>query len=285
MFIGIALAIIMSRLMNVQNSQKNSFGKFLSSLRIARGFENVSEYLRSYPIGISSVHYRHLESGERNISIEAAKQLCAELQAESKEFYFNLLSDWLPSEIMNFLLPLSERTEECESSYRRAVESARQNQVLFPEENCCNYLRDNFELLPIVWMVYSLPKIPLDTVEKFVLEKKISKSAQTISDDFEKFGLVQLTPAGELQRVRPTISFVHHDLGRKIAEHQIEEMQAEDSLMSYSIASLSEQAQQIIFRRIQEFIRDTVNAAEDTYMCGSQSAPVFYSLVLASKSE
>ena len=281
--------------MNATDPSNNSFGEFLSSLRMARGFKNVSEYLRSYPIGISSVHYRHLESGERNISIEAAKQLCKELQAEPKSFYFNLLKDWMPTEIMDLLVPLSEKENDPESLYQSAIMRTLDSQIFFPDEQCCNYLSENFELMPVLWFIYSKPIASVVEVEKLALQHNIATPARVIVDEFVRLGLVQFSEPNSsevVQRVRPTVSFSHHRLGRMILEHEAKQFQGifdepdtsvrKDVLMSYSVMAISPQSRQIMFRRIQEFVRDVRSSAEQTYLSRENSSePVFFSVVFA----
>lgn len=269
--------------MTATNSGNNSFGKFLSSLRLARGFGNVSEYLRSYETGISSVHYRHLESGERNISIEAAKQLCKGLQAEPKEFYFNLMSDWLPPEILNFLIPLSS-SHDVEKLYRQAVMHVYAEQVLFPGDNACNYLVAHFDLLPVLWFVYSVRKASLADVQTVVLKHNISTAAKDIIDGFVQLGLVQYCDQMEMdkiERVRPQISFGHHQLSKIIVEHEAKAL-GSNALLSCSLVPLTSQSRQTIFSRIREFLRDVQNAAEETYLVSPDDAePVYYSVVYA----
>ncbi len=283
----------MSRLMTASSSEKNSFGKFLSSLRLSRGFKNVSEYLRSYPIGISSVHYRHLESGERNISIEAAKQLCKGLQAEPKAFYFNLLNDWLPEEILNFLVPLSNTQEDIEGLYRQAVSQAFATQILFPSNDACDYLASHFDLMAVLWFIYSVKKANLSDIQELISKNSTSLTAKDIVVEFVRLGLIQYCDRNnfeEVERVRPLISFAHHPIGKIVLEHEAKNFQnilekdsEKNSAIFYcNLVPMTPQSRQIIFSRIREFLRDVRNAAEYSYLSSAGNAePVYYSVIYA----
>lgn len=284
--------------MNENDIGNNSFGEFLSALRKSRGFTNISEYLRQYPLSISSVHYRQLESGNRNISIEAAKLLCKELQAEPKSFYYSLLKDWLPSSIMDFFVPLSEKETDAKLLYQQAIMRTFEAQTLYPNDECCNYLVQHFELMPILWLIYSRPTVSVVEIEKFALQHNVTTPARVIVDEFVRLGFIQLAEphsSDVVQRVRPTISFAHHRLGQLILEKETKQFQGifdqpdisarKDSLMFYSLMSISPEARQTMFRRIQEFVRDVRSSAEQTYLSGQSgkcdSEPVFYSIVFA----
>lgn len=284
--------------MNAIDLPNNSFGEFLSSLRISRGFTNVSEYLRCYPIGISGVHYRHLESGERNISIEAAKQLCEELQVEPKSFYYSLLKAWLPPAIMDFLVPLSEAKSDADHLYQQAIMRTFEAQILYPDDECCNYLVKHFELLPILWFIYSRSTVDVVEIEKLTLQHHIPMPAREIIGEFVRLGLVQFVDSNAsvvVKRVRSTISFAHHRLGQLILEQETKQFQGifeepdtlanKDSVMIYSLISVSPPARQAMLRRIQEFVRDVRNSAEQTYLSNEsgqcESEPVFYSVMFA----
>lgn len=278
--------------MNLSDSSNNSFGEFLSALRKSRGYSNVSEYLRRYSLNISGVHYRQLESGERNISIESAKQLCSTLNADPKTFYFNLLRDWLPAEIMQYLVPLSDNDPDVLLAYRNAIlQSA--SQVLYPDDQCCDFLMKHFEFMPIVWFIYSQPIVTLSEIGKLAQRCNISMPANALIDEFVRLGLVELVSDSSdcFRRFKPVVSFSHHPLGKTILAYEAKQFEdnicrqeglCSDSVVACSLIAITPEARQTMFRRIQEFERDVRNAAEDDYLSSEEvSEAVFYSVLFA----
>lgn len=287
-------------------STSSYFGKYLSELRLSRGYTNTNEYLRRYPVQMSNVHYRHLESGNRKISIETAKDLCEALQADAKIFYFNLLKDSLPEEFMDFFVPLSrdkdsvDLSRECmKVQYQTAVMRALDSQVLFPSSEACEYLEKHFELMPVIWCVYSTAHAGQEDIEQIIQKNEISVSSKAAIDELSRLGLVNIKKhAGRLVavRVKPSICFSHHALGLRILQHETKQSlsqyvhprnpQLKDSILILSVMSVSPKARKRIFRRIQDLSSELREAADVSFSCESEtSEPVFYSIVFAPRKQ
>ncbi len=278
----------------------NFFGKYLSELRLSRGYSNTNEYLRRYPVEMSSVHYRHLESGNRKISIEAAKDLCDALQAEAKSFYCYLLKDSLPEEFMDFFVGLSNENEESvKQQYQRALMRALDSQVLFPSTETCEYLEAHFELMPVIWLVYSVARASLADIERIIQKNDICISSQEAVDKLIQLGLMrseQHADKNVVVRMKPSICFSHHDLGLRILQHETERSlsqyvlprnpQLKDSVLILSLMSASPKTRKVMFQRIQDLIRELRIAADVSFSTESEkSEPVFYSIVFAPRQQ
>src|ERR1041384_3785255 len=97
--------------MQKRKKKGKQLGKFLYSLRIQRGFASISDYLRVYDLPISDVYYRDLESGTKSISVETADRLCSALRADRRIFFFHLLNDLMPSDVVSTLIrPIADET-------------------------------------------------------------------------------------------------------------------------------------------------------------------------------
>jgi|GEM_PF-5574433 len=273
----------------------NHFGKFLGRLRISRGYTNINEYLRNFPLSISAVHYRYLENGSRKVSVDAAQVLCSELQVEAKSFYYNLLKDWLPDDFMDFFVGLSdaEKNDETDAIYQKAVRRVLDSQTLYPSKECCDYLHDHFELMPIVWFIYSVSKASLNDIAKVAKSNGILMSAERIVDEFQRYGLIELDSEGtSATRVKPIISFAHDKLSKQILLQetqrrldfyvQLNDSDPKDTVVVLSTMCVSDEARQTIYRRIQDFLREVGDAAKSSFVEEAEpSEPVFYSILFA----
>lgn len=278
------------------DAHKTFFGTFLSELRVSRGFANINEYLRHYPVPISSVHYRHLESGNRKVSVDSAKELCETLQADSKVFYYNLLRDWLPEEFMAHFDSLSKSREHMQEAYQKAILQASDSQILYPSTEACDYLNDHFELIPLLWFVYSMQVVNLEQIRQVAKLNGIAEPVEQVMHEFEKLGLIQIESVQPneivVRRLKASISFMHDKLGTRILLHETNRSLGhysearnpllKDSILIYSLMSLSAENRQIIFSRIQDFIRAAHETIQESADVQSEKLdPVFYSFVYA----
>ncbi len=275
-----------------------AFGQFLRQLRKARGYTNVNEYLRKYPLPVSHVHYRHLEAGKRKISVESAKEICQALDADYKTFYYHLLKDWLPANITDMFANIVAAQPVTEPPAKSVVEpsagTALDAHTLHPSKECCDYLNNNFECMPILWSIYAVPSTSVEQLQGLAARNKISASVDEILNKFQQFGLItRLDNGGEIivERAKPAINFVHHALNAKILMHETQQavdkytrsdnQQPSDSLIYYSVVSLSESARQDLLTSISEVVGSIRRSSENA--SSSQSEPFFYSLVFAAR--
>lgn len=89
-----------------------NLGTYLRKLRLARGFDSVSDYLRRYPMPITDTYYRDLENGRKAVSIETSEQICTALEADMHSFYYYYLKDFIPDSIVKTLAEPSKTLGE-----------------------------------------------------------------------------------------------------------------------------------------------------------------------------
>lgn len=285
--------------MTKPEADKNYFGKFLSELRTSRGFANINEYLRRYPLPMSHVHYRHLESGNRKIGIESAKEMSQALQADPRVFYYYLLKDSLADDVMDCFSVLSEEAGASTNSQAMNTLTA-DSEILFPSKECCAYLNEHFELMPVIWLVYSAPSVTLKDVAVLLERLNIAESAEEVILTLEKHGIVrtqrkiQGSNENKIERLKPSISFLHDRLGMRILQEQTETATNEylqspypavkDSVLIYNLMCLSDEDRQIVFERIKDFAQEAHRSAAKCKDSES-SEPVFFSVVYAPRPE
>lgn len=188
--------------------KSTNFGQFLRSLRIERNFSNISQYLQHYQVTtISAAYYRDLESGRKQISFDTASELCKSLEADSKRFYYHLLSDVLPNDVMKILVrPIMDETfkdveerlkklEDDRQTYRTAFEKSWLAEVMVPTEEIVTYLNEHFELMPIVHFLFNT-----ESTNEFELAEVISRndlkiSVESVMESLATLGLIIVSPA------------------------------------------------------------------------------------------
>jgi hypothetical protein len=155
--------------MRSRKKRLNNVGRFLFTLRTARGGEQVSQYLAKFKLPISDNYYRDVESGRKRLSLEMAIALTDALQLEDdgkEEFMWHFLRDSLPEELSKKLL--MPRVDKSVSSATEAIELLQRDLQLYRktdairtfEENyitddeVCAFLIAESDLLPIVHHVY-----------------------------------------------------------------------------------------------------------------------------------
>jgi hypothetical protein len=167
---------------------KNSLGKFLAQIRILNGFENISEYLRKYPLPISDAYYRDLEFGKKYLSLEKAEEICSNLNLPAgygrNDIFYHLLKDILPDSVASDILKpkfvdeygsFSELVEAINhdvkihrQSYLLAKTKAEQTYI--GDDADIEFLNLNFDLLPILHYIYMAESTDFDKI-KIVCEK------------------------------------------------------------------------------------------------------------------
>lgn len=98
--------------MQVPVKTPSNLGSYLRQLRLARGFDSVSDYLRRYPMPITDTYYRDLENRRKTVSIETSEQICSALEADIHSFYYYYLKDFLPENIVATLSPPAKALSE-----------------------------------------------------------------------------------------------------------------------------------------------------------------------------
>lgn len=181
---------------------KTNLGQFLYSERVRRGYESISEYLKNYTnIPISEPYYRDIETGRKKIKIEKAETLCKALKLNKKEFYYHLLGDALPVDVLKDLLkPVATTTFKAASEefnkldqkisvIRKAYEEKLKEEPYIVDNEIVKYLDDNFELLSLIHFIYMRKSCSFKELQEIIEKNSIKKPFTKIIDEFEKYGI------------------------------------------------------------------------------------------------
>jgi hypothetical protein len=146
---------------------KTNLGLYLYSVRVRRGYEGITDYLKKYTkLPISETYYRDIESGRKKIKIETAEKLCNSLKLDQQEFYYHFIKDVLPPDVFKKLLKHVETTtfnvasEEIDKLQqnidvlRRAYEKKLLDDIYEVGDEIVDYLDSHFELLPLIHFIY-----------------------------------------------------------------------------------------------------------------------------------
>ncbi len=181
---------------------KTNLGQYLYSERIRRGYNLISEYLKNYTnIPISEPYYRDIENGRKIIKVDKAETLCRALKLNKKEFYFHLLSDVLPSDVVKELLkPVTGTTFKVASEefnkldqkitvLRKAYEKRLVGEPYIVDEEIVKYLDENFEILPLIHFIYMRETCTFEELNEIVRKNDIRKPFVQLIDEFEKYNI------------------------------------------------------------------------------------------------
>jgi hypothetical protein len=164
------------------------FSNYLKSLRLKRGYEYITEYLKAYHLSISESYYRNLEAGRNLATLEKAELLRTGLQADRNDYYSALLLDILPDSIAQLVLQSEHQTKQsCHSS-----ETDDNNQL--KKQASINYLRKNPALIPVIDLIYAHDYesgITLEKLGRFLKNNGITCSIQKLSTTLVELDIVQ----------------------------------------------------------------------------------------------
>lgn len=169
----------------------NNLGKLLYQIRISKGHENVSEYLRSFPMPLSDAYYRDLEAGRKTISIEKAEELSRflpfPLGIGKRELFFNLLKDLLPNDISELVLRpaaapefsnLSELIEVMNYDIKITQQAYNHVRLKIEQTHIGNnsdieFLEENYKFLPVLHFIYLRHDVSLEEIQTICKKNSI----------------------------------------------------------------------------------------------------------------
>ncbi|MFJ5777066.1 hypothetical protein [Streptomyces sp. NPDC093094] len=149
------------------------FGSYLYRLRIERGRETVSDFLRDRTIPFTANYYRDVEAGRKVLSVEAAVTLHDALGVdgpETAEYFWHYFHDVLPPEIHQALFgrrvrvtegtlaQINDRRSRDGELHRRALALARYAREFVADEAITRSFQDDFDLLPVMTYVYMVER-------------------------------------------------------------------------------------------------------------------------------
>lgn len=292
-------------------SKVTHLGRFLRSLRIERGYTNVTQYLRKYKLPISDVYYRDLEAGRKMVGLENAGALCSALQADLQTYYFYLLKDLLPEQVIQLLVrPVVDDTFESideklaeqnrtHEVYRTVLMQHYSRQVLSLNEEAIAFFKQNFELLPILYFIYSLNGTNEREIGDVAKRNSVSMPASQIISQFERLGLVAIVSAEngsgprKIRRLKPAITFSDDELLNKCILWETQKslsqprnkvtFEGEGAFVYQGLSMIAKDSHKHISRRIMDLITEI--RAADIDLLSTEAEPFHYSIIVSTRPE
>jgi hypothetical protein len=211
---------------------KTNLGQFLYSERIRRGYESISEYLKNYTnIPISEPYYRDIESGRKKIKADKAETLCKALKLNKKEFYYHLLCNVLPSDILKDLLkPIASTTFKVASEefnkldqkivvLRKAYEKRLVEEPYIVDKEIVKYLDENFEVLPLIHFIYMRKICTFEELMEIMRKNNIKKPFTQIIHEFKKYNIAMINHEEKtIARYRKIFKIPKNDMGIRLKD-------------------------------------------------------------------
>lgn len=307
-----------SQYWNKTNNRNSSFvpeinttdylGNYLRSLRLERGFTNLSDYVRHCSLPISYAYYRELESGRRKPKLKTAQSLCCALKADTSLFYFHLLKDILPPELtehFNYVMPVSQRMsgqerereqERVSQKYRQGFLNVSQLNFTIMNESACRYFINNIEHLTLIWFIYSKTEVLMAELSLIARANGIDAPVEAIVRDFEQLGLIELfqsdTGGLGVRRLHVAITWRDRELQAKYLVWetektitQVNNTQTYDSckpFIQYGYFLLAEDERRYVLGRIGDLLAELRSTGDDHL--ADDGNLYYFAMTLASRS-
>ncbi|HEX8492920.1 MAG TPA: hypothetical protein VF658_08780 [Pyrinomonadaceae bacterium] len=194
----------------MKKKKETNLGRYLYSIRIQRGFANISDYLRKYELPISDVYYRDVESGAKIVSLETADRLCHALHTDRHVFYFHLMRDLLPADIVEKLIkPIADDTfssleerqallERDKTIYREAFAKSMLSETYVLSEDAVHLLLERIDLMPVLHFLYAIEFATAEQLASVLDQNSIPDSPEKVAEMFATTGMALLE--GELTK-------------------------------------------------------------------------------------
>lgn len=295
---------IMTSLMSTTTTTTH-LGNYLRTVRLSRGYTNVNEYLRSYKLPITYVYYREIEIGKRKLGLETAKSLCEALEVDNKAFYYHLLKDILPGDVtehFKHMLPARQRMsgeelarekESIDKAYRNSLLNALRLNFNMLEKEAAKYLKDNLDLMPLLWFIHSEAETTESDLEEVARANGIDKPIKKIIEDFQRIGLIEIDQSDKgskvLRRLFPTIAWRDKQLHsayllnetEKTLEQQKQSESADEPTIKYGTVMLTDEQRERVMSRISDLLAELRASNEDASEADSEL--YYFSVLLASR--
>jgi len=300
---------------NVKKKKETNLGRYLYSIRIQRGFANISDYLRKFELPISDVYYRDIESGAKIVSLETADRLCRALQTDRHVFYFHLMSDLLPADVVGKLIkPIADETfssleerqallERDKTIYREAFAKFMLSETYILSEDAVRLLSERIHLMPVLHFLYAVESATAEQLASILDQNSIPESLEEVADIFAGTGMAlvegDLTkPSGWRIRRKAVISrlplteeakklkraFVLREVGKTIQQKQLNtEWSDTGSFHDSFILELPPESVNSVRARILDTLAEA-QAGEESISYG-RSLPYFLGVFFGSRTE
>lgn len=183
---------------NKQEFSTTSFGRYLRTMRLSRGFDNINDYARHYQLPITAGYYRDIENGRRILNISSAEQICLALKADLHEFIYHFLEGMVPEPVFKQLKAPNSSLNKSSGKKNAGFVKDKQtaflaSQIAFLDDEIAKVLETDIKLLDLLSFIYlnSPQGITRDQLEKFIIGRYAQLSSDEIVALFTHHGLVQ----------------------------------------------------------------------------------------------
>lgn len=291
------------------------FGRYLYSLRIRRGFENVSDFIENLNLPMSDNYYRDVEAGRKLPTIDKARELFEAMpfdEGEDKyEFFWHYLRELLPDEIhKNVMMPrvdtsfknmksAQELLEYDLKMHRTAAALARFEETQISTDNEIDAMTEQFELLPLVHYIHMVESATSDDINAICKNNGITFNEESIDSFFTKIG-VSVEQDGSKKRYtrrKPIIripknnkglkfkdKFLYGEIEKSLANKRVPEIFSSEATFLYSmITAIPEIAQAKLTDRLRDLISEV--SVSKTQLDDKTATPFFFSIVISGRPE
>jgi hypothetical protein len=284
-----------------------------------RGCDSISEYLAQYPLSISDVYYRAIESGksDKALSVKNAQQLCQDLQDDEKRFFWHWLKDTLPMSVFDTLIkpvPSEAFGDFAEHEkilrhdadvYMKAMAKARLECSYVPNEKALALLEDFPNWLPLIHFIYMTDNSTDTDLEEICHQNGIKesvdliiekmKSAEIIREEKPKskrkgrmigrFQSIFRTPHNEKgQRLKD--QFISEEVRKSLDRGRTHQMFTEnESFLEAKIEAYSMKNFESIRHRILAVLAETAVCEQTLDKERTDIKPFFFSLIVSPREE
>jgi hypothetical protein len=295
----------------------SNLSRFLYSVRIRLGFENISNFLSTYALPMSDNYYRDVEGGRKHLSFEKAIELSEippfnETEDTKLEFLWHMLRDILPEKLHSKLLfprpdttfenvrEAQKKLEYDRKIHRGAATGARSAQQYIP--NNLEPIVQNNDLLPLLHFIYMVETAKQDEIERVCHRMGIKVDFKRICRVLEKLGVRidntkhkrVFTRALPIFRVpRDTNdgkkflqSVTIDEIERSFTKEELpeEKMFSEVGTFHYvNITAVAPEKKEKLTERLRDFISEV--AVMDKQLEADEAEPFFISIVVSGRSE
>ena len=297
------------------SEQKKHLGSYLYSLRIKRGYENISDFLRSFDLPMSDNYYRDVEAGRRTLGLEKAVELYKVLpfndEDDNLEFFWQYFRDNLPEEIHSKLLVprvdtsfknVKEAREVLEYDLkiqRKAAALARFENLHIISDDVVKNLISKIHLLPLVHYIYMVNEASLDQVKNICIKNNIKEDDDFI-DSFLTSAGVSIEKKGEKKKYRrnkpvfrvPRTSsgikfkddFLMMEVSKSLNKTRGPESFSKNLTFDYSgIFAINKESGEKLTDRVRDFISE-LNVS-NKQLEEPSSVPFFVSVIISARDE
>lgn len=295
--------------------QYEHFGRYLYSLRIRRGYENISDFLQDHTLPISGNYYRDVEAGRKLPGFEKANELFEALPYKDDddryEFFWHYLKEVLPEEVHDKVLTprvdtsfrnvknAQELLEYDLRMHRDAAAIARFEQTHVSTDDQVSLLEKHYELMPLLHFIYMVSNATEDDIDDVCSKNSITNNKEEIDEFLTGIGVEISTNINKrtyrrskhifrIPRTERGIqfkgTFIKRELDTSFGKARTPEMFSEDETFEFSsIVALSERSREKLTGRLRDLISELSVSGEQ--LDEPTSTPFFVNVVVSGRPE